>query len=108
MLHALFILRVNELDNEPSLHILYKIIYIIFNNMESNDMIAYHWQTMEKGINDLKKQNKMASINASCTGNILLLRLKVLAVLKSLETSYFIYNTSIQIMSFWQMFPLYM
>lgn len=104
MLHALFILRVNELDNEPSLHILYKIIYIIINNMESNDMIAYHWQTMEKGINDLKKQNKMAS----CTGNILLLRLKVLAVLKSLETSYFIYNTSIQIMSFWQMFPLYM
>lgn len=76
--------------------------------MESNDMIAYHWQAMEKGINDLKKQNKMASMNASCTGNILLLRLKVLAVLKSLETLYFIYNTSIQIMSFWQMFPLYM
>lgn len=100
MLHALFILRVNELDNEPSLHILYKTIYIIINNMESNDMIAYALTNNGKGINDLKKQNKMASINASCTGNIMLLRLKVLAVLKSLETSYFIYNTSIQIMSF--------
>lgn len=64
MLHALFILRVNELDNEPSLHILYKTIYIIINNMESNDMIAYALTNNGKGINDLKKQNKMASINA--------------------------------------------
>lgn len=64
MLHALFILRVNELDNEPSLHILYKIIYIIINNMESNDMIAYALTNNGKGINDLKKQNKMAAINA--------------------------------------------
>lgn len=103
MLHALFILRVNELDNEPSLHILYKIIYIIINNMESNDMIAYALTNNGKGINDLKKQNKMASVNASVLhvqAIFLFLRLEVLAVLKSLETLYFIYNTSIQIMSF--------
>lgn len=101
MLHALFILRVNELDNEPSLHILYKIIYIIINNMESNDMIAYALTNNGKGINDLKKQNKMAPSSVLHVQAIFLfLRLEVLAVLKSLETLYFIYNTSIQIMSF--------
>lgn len=32
--------------------------------MESNDMIAYALTNNGKGINDLKKQNKMASIYA--------------------------------------------
>lgn len=41
MLYVLFILCVNEFDNEFFLYILYKIIYIIINNMEFNDMIVY-------------------------------------------------------------------
>lgn len=63
MLYVLFILCVNEFDNEFFLYILYKIIYIIINNMEFNDMIVYVLINNGKGINDFKKQNKMVLIN---------------------------------------------